>query len=85
MAEREGFSIAIFRILQKRKEIAIRPSNGSTCVLSTLQTFSTATTLSISISPFNGMDGMDARFPKEDSSPQNNLLAKPINGDAMIR
>jgi hypothetical protein len=46
-----GFSAAIFRILRQRKEIAIRSSSGSTCVLPTLQTFSTATTLSIPYPP----------------------------------
>jgi hypothetical protein len=59
MAEREGFSSAIFRILRQGKEIAIRPSNGYTWILSTVQTFSTATTLNIPTFPSNGMDSMD--------------------------
>jgi len=63
VAEREGFSLAIFRILRQRKEITIKPSSGSTCVLSTAQTFSTAPTLNIHTSPSRGMDGMDACFP----------------------
>ena len=58
-----GFSLAIFRILRQRKEIAIRPSNGSTCILSTVQTFSTATTLNIPTFPSNGMDKYGCVYP----------------------
>jgi hypothetical protein len=68
MAEREGFSSAIVRILRQRKGIAIRPSNGSTCILSTVQTFSTATTLNIPTFPSNGMDSMDACVPSRPAS-----------------
>jgi hypothetical protein len=47
LAERVGFSLAIFSMSLQGKEIAIRPFNGSTCVLSTIQTLSTTATLNI--------------------------------------